>query len=138
VSFGHAPRAIVVDASAAVSFLQGDSTRVDRWAEWAKGGAIVLVPAHFGAELANALLRSARLPAAQVALDLDRLSRSGLESVDLRLPALVEAVNLADEHRLTVYDALYLQLALDVEAELATLDTDLIAAARSEGVKLVG
>lgn len=137
MSFGQAPRAIVVDASAAVSFLQGDSAWVARWTEWAKGGAIVLAPAHFAAELANALLRSARLPAAQVALDLDRLWRSGLEAVDLQLPALVEAVNLAEQHQLTVYDALYLQLTLEVDAELASLDGDLIAAARSEGVELV-
>jgi predicted nucleic acid-binding protein len=36
-----------------------------------------------------------------------------------------------------VYDALYLQLAADVEAELATLDRDLAQAARAEGVGVV-
>jgi predicted nucleic acid-binding protein len=36
----------------------------------------------------------------------------------------------------TVYDALYLQLALELDAGLATLDGDLITAARAEGIDL--
>lgn len=137
MSFSQAQRAVIVDASVAVSFLQAHAKWVARWAEWAESDAIVLAPAHFAAEVANALLRSVRLPAAEVAVHLGRLSRSGVESVDLRLPGLLEAIGLADKHHLTAYDALYLQLALDVEGELATLDSDLMDAARSEGVALV-
>jgi predicted nucleic acid-binding protein len=36
-----------------------------------------------------------------------------------------------------VYDALYLQLAVDVDGELATLDRDLARAARAEGIEVV-
>jgi predicted nucleic acid-binding protein len=96
-----------------------------------------MAPAHFRAEVANALLRSARLPAAEVALHVDRLSRSGVEAVDSELPGLLEAISLADQHRLSVYDALCLQLALDVDGELATLDMELMAAAQAEGIRLV-
>jgi LuxR family maltose regulon positive regulatory protein len=46
----------------------------------------------------------------------------------LRVGAGARVLHLADRHGLTVYDALYLQLALDVEGELATLDRDLAKA----------
>ena len=134
MSFGQPVRAVVVDASAAVSFLLGEPAWVERWREWAETDAIVFAPAHFAAEVANALLRSIRLPAAEVSVQLGRLQRSGVDSADRSVPGLLEAVALADAHRLTVYDALYLQLALDVEAELATLDGALLDAARAEGV----
>ena len=45
---------------------------------------------------------------------------------------------LAATHRITVYDALYLQLALDLNGELATLDADLRLAATAEGLTVVG
>jgi predicted nucleic acid-binding protein len=45
---------------------------------------------------------------------------------------------LARTHRLTVYDAAYLELALRVDAPLATLDRKLAAAARTAGVPLIG
>jgi predicted nucleic acid-binding protein len=45
---------------------------------------------------------------------------------------------LADRHRLTLYDAAYLELALRRGLPLATLDDDLRAAAASEGVPLLG
>jgi predicted nucleic acid-binding protein len=46
------------------------------------------------------------------------------------------AVVLADRHGLTVYDAAYLWLAIDVDGELATFDQALIRAAQAEGVEL--
>jgi predicted nucleic acid-binding protein len=136
MSLGEAPRAVVVDASVAVGFLQGDAIWAARWIDWAESAAIVVAPPHFPAEVANALLRSVKLPAADVAVQLDRLFRSGIDAVRPEQPALLEAVSLADQHGLTVYDALYLQLALDLDAELATLDSDLIAAAGAERVEL--
>jgi predicted nucleic acid-binding protein len=48
-----------------------------------------------------------------------------------------ETVLLARRHRLTVYDAAYLELALRRQLPLATLDTALAAAARSAGVPLL-
>jgi predicted nucleic acid-binding protein len=132
------PRAVIVDASAAVTFLQADATWLRRWTEWNESGAIVLAPAHFRAEVANALLRSVKLPAVEVAVHLSRLFRSGVEVVDVQLPALLEAIALADKHHLSVYDALYLQLALDIDGELATLDGDLRRAAESERLSVIG
>ena len=62
------------------------------------------------------------------------LFETGIDLVDRGVPALVEAVDLAERHGLTVYDAAYLQLALDCEAEIATLDGALARAAAAEGL----
>lgn len=45
---------------------------------------------------------------------------------------------LARRHRLTVYDAAYLELALRQDLPIATLEMPLAAAARAEGVALIG
>ena len=53
------------------------------------------------------------------------------------MPAGVEdALGLAAEHSLSVYDAMYLALALDVDGELATIDGKLARAAVAAGVPL--
>jgi len=61
------------------------------------------------------------------------------------LPVTVETdveeddlIQLARRHRLTVYNAAYLELALRKGHPLATLDMALAAAARAETVQLVG
>ena len=51
---------------------------------------------------------------------------------DTRLP------DLARRHRLTVYDAAYLELAQRLDAPLATLDEPLARAAKAERVVLIG
>ena len=47
-------------------------------------------------------------------------------------------LDLARRHRLTFYDAAYLELALRTGAPLASLDGDLVTAARAEQAKLFG
>ncbi len=46
------------------------------------------------------------------------------------------ALALAFEHDLSYYDALYLELAMRSGLPLATLDSDLLAGARQEGVEI--
>jgi predicted nucleic acid-binding protein len=69
---------------------------------------------------------------------IERLSQAGIETTDRGLPGLIEALGLAEQHGLTVYDALYLQLALDVDGALATLDADLRRAALAERLDVIG
>lgn len=57
-------------------------------------------------------------------------------SVD-HAPDEKELLRFARTHRLTVYDAAYLELAHRTRSPLATLDGDLIRAARAEGINLV-
>jgi len=55
-----------------------------------------------------------------------------------RLPDETRILTLARRHKLTVYDAAYLELAVRQAAPLATLDQTLAAAARAETVPIVG
>jgi predicted nucleic acid-binding protein len=49
-----------------------------------------------------------------------------------------DTLELADRHRLTIYDATYLELALRLALPLATLDDELREAALREGVAVMG
>jgi len=66
---------------------------------------------------------------------LHRFLGLGLEA-DAASPSttLPGVIALSDRHGLTVYDAAYLELALRIGADLATLDQPLAEAARREGV----
>ena len=55
-----------------------------------------------------------------------------------REPDEIAILRLARRHRLTAYDASYLDLALRRGAPLATLDDALYRAAAAEGVDLIG
>ena len=78
---------------------------------------------------------SAARPAAIMA-DLDALPITIDAAATVRAWAATFA--LAERHGLTVYDAAYLELALRMGAMLASLDRELIWAARREGVETIG
>ncbi len=97
-----------------------------------------VVPAVWWFEVRNLLLTGERVgrmhPAgtAEFLADLERLSIR----ID-RAPVSDAVLALAREHRLTVYDAAYLELALRADVPLATLDQQLAAAARAAAVPLL-
>ena len=97
------------------------------------------VPSLWWFEVRNTLIiheRRGRLAEADTAAFLRGLSRLGV-TVD-RLPEEAGVMTLARKHRLTVYDASYLELAQRETLPLATLDADLIRAARAENLSLIG
>lgn len=99
----------------------------------------MVVPAVWWFEVLNLLStgeRHGRLDPAGSAEFLAELDRLAIR-IDLR-PVRDAVLALARTHRLTVYDAAYLELARRVEAPLATLDRRLAAAAEAAGVLLVG
>ena len=55
-----------------------------------------------------------------------------------RAPEEAIVLRLARNHRLSVYDASYLELALREALPIATLDSELAVAALAEGTKLIG
>lgn len=64
-----------------------------------------------------------------------------LAKLDISLdsdPDGADVLRLARFHRLTFYDASYLELALRKRLPLATLDSDLLRAARAESIEIVG
>ena len=137
MTFSFGVPVVVLDASVAMAVLAGEPTWVDRLRGWIEANALLLAPAHFPVEVANALTRGSTGSAADASTRLERLFATGFEVADRGLSGLLGGVELADRHGLTVYDALYLDLALDVDGELATLDRNLATAARAEGVSVI-
>ena len=132
--------ALVLDASVTASwyFPDEDNPAAYRALQIVRreGG---LVPLHWWFELRNAFLigeRRSRLSTFDTAEALKVLDRLRIEYAPLpEHPALFA---LARKHRLTFYDAAYLELAQRENIPLATLDDDLAAAARAEDVRLIG
>ena len=137
MSLVSAPSAIVVDASVTIRFLTDEGPWPEHWTEWAQKDAMLMAPAHFPAEVADGLLRGTTLASGEIPGKLRNLVRSGVDVADRGWQGLLEATGLAAKHRLTIYDALYLQLALDIDAPLATIDRALAAAARAEGLEVI-
>jgi predicted nucleic acid-binding protein len=97
-----------------------------------------LVPSLWWFEVRNILIvneRRRRIAQAEVTSFLLNLSRLAVR-VD-RSPQEDGVLRLARTHRLSVYDAAYLELAQREGVPLATLDNDLRKAAAAEGVALV-
>jgi predicted nucleic acid-binding protein len=98
-----------------------------------------LVPSLWWFELRNALVmgeRRGRLTERDTAFFLRSIGRLAV-GVD-RVPDETAVLTLARRHRLTVYDAAYLELALRETLPLATLDGALAGAAQAERVPLIG
>jgi len=134
--------AFVVDASTAASWLlpdeaDGDSDTLHRMA--IMDG--VAAPFHFPAEVASAILKAHRrgrvadkhLPAIRATYD------AWAVKVDTEGAGRVwaETYRLATTHRLNLYDAVYLELAIRLSLPLATSDEALSMVATKAGVEIV-
>jgi predicted nucleic acid-binding protein len=89
---------------------------------------------------ANLLLvaeRRRRITAERCAELLDLLDSLPIETADETSRIRGPVLRLARAHRLTTYDAIYLDLAIDRELPLATRDGDLRRAAHAAGVALL-
>lgn len=123
---------LVIDASALAGLLLPDETPVPLEPRDVAGGLIA--PSLLWAEIRNLLViaeRRGRLGPGMVEEAL-----AVVEALEIELdgtPVSDHVMALARRHRLTVYDALYLELALRRGGTLATRDTALAAAARAEG-----
>ena len=96
-----------------------------------------VVPQHFSIEFGNALVIAVR----RKRIDRDYRRRTIERISDLELATdragsdklWIETIELADEHGLTLYDGIYLELALRTGLLLATLDKRLAKAALDVG-----
>lgn len=97
-----------------------------------------LAPSLWWFEVRNLLIvneRRKRLTTKQSAQAL-----ADLQALAIRLDQAADddiLFKLCRQHRLSVYDAAYLELALRERLPLATLDASLASAARAEGVRLL-
>ena len=93
------------------------------------------MPQLWHSEIRNALLIAERRGRILRDQTVNRLSY--LSTLTIRTdqePDFDVAMNLARTHNLTFYDALYLELAIRRDAQLATLDSALARAAANEGL----
>ena len=129
---------VVLDASVVLAHLlpDEDGERAESAMTAALAGEPV-APALLPFEVANTL--QMRVRRGGLAADLRDDLLAHFLGLDIGLgPAgdLEEVVALADRHRLTAYDAAYLELAVRLGAPLATLDTELRRAGRIEGLEV--
>lgn len=133
----------VLDCSVTMTwfFVHEASRETDELQAGLAGKATAIVPLHWRLEVGNVLLVAERRkgktrPETERFLALlEALSIETDEQADKRAHAHILA--LARDHKLTTYDAAYLDLALSRGVALASLDTDLRAAAKKLGVKVL-
>ena len=132
--------AFVLDASIAACWAFEDEDHPDaRLAFHQMRLEEAVVPCLWWFEVRNTLIvneRRRRIAESGTAAFLLSLSRLRIR-ID-RSPDEGAVLRLARTHRLSVYDAAYLELAQREGLPLATLDADLQKAAASEGVRLNG
>jgi predicted nucleic acid-binding protein len=128
---------LVVDASAVAGWLLPGEDGADPATLLAEEEPIA-APWLLWTELRNILVvneRRGRLPPGIAELAVEAVEGLGI-ALDTA-PSGPGVLELARRHRLTVYDALSLELALRVQGRLATLDGALRQAAVAEGVTVV-
>jgi predicted nucleic acid-binding protein len=135
--------AFVLDGSVTLAWLLNEppspaSSSAERWMEGGRAAA----PDIWIYEVANVVALKRRLGAIDARgyrLIREALAAYRVRLVELEAELLLGPVaDLAVKHRLTVYEAAYLFVALDLDLPLATLDRDLVRAARVDNVRIVG
>ena len=135
--------AFVVDCSIAMAWLfQGEATPKTSALLNRLATETALVPAWWFIEITNVLAlaeRKRRITQAQSDAFLADLGKLGIERDD-EAPdrAFTHLLALCRTHRLTSYDAIYLDLAIRQRLPLATLDDDLRKTAKKLGIGLLG
>ena len=130
----------VVDASVGFAWVyQGQATpETEQWLNDVAAGATVTVPTLWYLEMANELLianRRHRLTAIQRKAALERLSAMQFRvDEEGTRHAFGKTSELAEKYGLTIYDAIYLELAWRRSLALATRDEALKTAAKKCGV----
>jgi len=129
----------VIDASVVASWHFEDerSAEADRILDAIQHDRAV-VPAHWWFEVRNVVLMGERRGRASPQQSTDFLVRLSRLPVDTAaLPDDTKVLAMARQHRLTFYDAAYLELAVRETVALATLDLDRTRAAKAEKVPLL-
>ena len=134
---------MVVDASFMLALLLPDEELSDSAFYFSQIIDVgMVVPAHWNAEISNAMvmaLRRQRITAAYRRDALLRLADLPIDRDMQSIPAFFgDTLHLSDRHKLSAYDASYLELALRLQLPLATMDKALAASAIAEGVKVFG
>ena len=127
---------LVVDASvSAVWFMQDEEHPVADATFESLNTVQAIVPQIWHFEIRNVLVFAARRGRIKRSEISDHLKALNVLRIDTdQEPDLDAVMQLALTHNLTFYDALYLELAIRRDAQLATLDSALARAADAEGL----
>lgn len=134
---------LILDSSVTMAYIYGEETTSAVqwvWDQVMDQGA--WAPLLWRWEMANVLQTGIRKRRHDPAFRDDTLA--DLSRLPIRMDAGADAtilpacVRLSDRHHLTIYDALYLELALRLGLPLATLDHELQAAAAAENIVTLG
>jgi predicted nucleic acid-binding protein len=134
---------LVLDSSATLAWIFSEETTDAIRAVFdqvADAGAVV--PALWRLEVVNSLTMAMRRN--RIDAEFRRAALADLALLDITTDqhtdshAWAETLHLADRHRLTLYDAAYLELSQRRRLPLATLDQELRAAAEAAGTKTLG
>lgn len=135
---------LVIDASVALAWAFPDEEGAGPLAVLRQiDSESAIVPPIWPLEVANVLVgaeRSGRLSKTDLRKALLLFSRLPIKVSMLGIEldsGLAQVVALARKHRLSSYDASYLELAIRTGSKLATLDRPLSKAANAEGVSLI-
>lgn len=135
-------RSLVIDASVALKWVvtePGSEEAASLLDELAAGAVVLLAPEHLLGEVANGLRKRVAqkvltVEDARAALDaIAHLELTFVGGAGRWLPCLAAALNW----QLTAYDALYVLLAQDFDAELVTADQRLHAAVHDIPIRLL-
>ena len=133
----------VLDASLALAwcFAEEATSYTESVLDHMKNGVQARVPPHWPVEILNVLVqakRKGRIAGETVEDFLLRLTSFDISVDSVRgFPQMRTTQRFAEMHRLTSYDAAYLELAIRLGVPLASLDNDLRKAAQAESVPLV-
>jgi len=120
---------LVLDASAIAKwFIEEDEFKEMRWIRdlYLSGRIAIYVPSLLFVELASALRYVARLTSTDVFNAIEALKNLHLNIVS-DLEVLGEAIEIAFNHGVTVYDAIYVALARATSSKLVTYDRELLS-----------
>lgn len=118
---------VVVDSSVAYKWLQplGEDhgvEAIDLLRQHFTGEVILVAPSVFSTEVANALRWKRRLSSSEVVELISDLETFDVQPVAVTYARLMAATDLAYRHNLAIYDALFLQLAEELDCPLVTAD----------------
>jgi predicted nucleic acid-binding protein len=135
---------LVLDASTALTWCFPDekAQKAQEISERIAAGEAVTVPAFWRHEVLNALLvgeRRKRITPELIQAFIEELNAMPIDVDAHTTAATVFTVthSLCRKHRLTAYDAAYLELAIREGRSLATMDDDLRRAALAENVAVL-
>src|SRR5690625_4328869 len=137
---GQTSEAYVVDASVIVKwFLTDEEFSEQALAIWRRqnvDGAVLAAPAHIYLEASNAVVSAIRYNPPRISNDFGRTlvhrilrARFFIVPTDERIAT---AFKLTTQHRITIYDALYVAMAADYSLPLVTADRGLYRNTRND------